>query len=137
MYRISEGHGSYERKREDSISQGDIVVTNDDKPDNILKIHIKYPSVLTKALGVRESRISPTLQLSKLHSRLSDFPTLRQAANVPVSKDLAGLRTPPTAKSETFILNTLPPSSTWKISTAHATGARVHHARNKISQKNS
>lgn len=119
------------------LRQGSMVVTNDDKLDIILKIHIKHPSILTRALGVRESRISPALQLSKLHSRLSNFPILSQAANVPVSKDLAGLNTPRTAKSETFILNALPPSSTWKISTAFGTGARVHHARNKIGQKNS
>lgn len=67
-------------------------------------------------------------------SRLSDFPILSQVANGPVSKDLAGLRTPPITKPETIILHTLPPSSTWKTFTAYSTGARVHHARNKLGQ---
>lgn len=85
--------------------------------------------------GGRESRITPTLQLSKLHSEsLSDVPTLSQAANGPASKDHAGLRTPTIAKSETILPNTLPPSSTWRIFTVYSTGARVHHARNKVGQ---
>lgn len=65
-------------------------------------------------------------------SRLSNFPILSQVANGPVSKDLAGLRTPPISKSETTILHTLSPSSTWKTFTAYSTGARVRHATNKL-----
>lgn len=110
--------------------------TIDDKPGNVLTIYIKHHSVLTRALGVGGgSPESLPLYNWELHSEsLSDVPTLSQAANGPASKDHAGLRTPTIAKSETILPNTLPPSSTWRIFTVYSTGARVHHARNKVGQ---
>lgn len=98
--------------------------TLDDKPSNVLMIQVKLHSVLTRALGTGEPRI--TLPLGKLY-----LPTSSQLAKWPSSERSYKSHNSTITKSET-ILDQLLSSSRWKIFIEYSTGTRVYHARKRL-----